>query len=204
MYSKNKLNKTSFDSDFDQILRSSKSTAVQDKYRESFGGVNLGTSLRTTDRTDIWNNMDFSISSFPSKNVSVVSEDFKPAELMTSKLKKDEMDQEMEYAAVPQVNQKNNNDTAWDERGSIRQPEMSFGNYCQGYENNIRDVYGNKSPTKTRNRVPLVDLDNILSPTAPCTTPSDPNTDRLQQFISKFKFEFLRYLSTITELLKLF
>lgn len=166
-----------FDNEFDAIMRSS-TAAVKSMYRESMGRLSVfprtaDMSLRTSISSynpkisggDFWDEAMVSTNSFAGKNYSMASDDFKPAEQMAEKMQEDEISQEQEYATVPQIQKSNSTETNWEERSMMRQPEMSFGQYCNDFlgTNNIREVYGNKSPAK-RNRVALVELDTIDSP----------------------------------------
>lgn len=184
------------DNEFDAIMRSSSSSAVQDKYRESMGRLsfhprNADMSLRTSMGSnapkmsidDFWDKAQVATNSFTGKNMSMASDDFRPAEQMIDKLYKDGIDQEQEYAPVPQVQEKTSNESNWENRSSTRQPEMSFGQYCQGFlgSNNIRDLYSNKSPSK-RNRVALVELDN----SEPQVESNRFELSNLQKLISEF------------------
>lgn len=187
------------DNEFDAIMRSSSSTAVQNKYRESMGRLSFfprtaDMSMRTSMNSnapkmsvgDYWDGVQVETNSFAGKNMSVASDDFRPAEQMMDKLYKDGIEQEQEYAPVPQVHEKNSNESNWESRNSTRQPEMSFGQYCQDFlgSNNIRDLYNNKSPSK-RNRVALVELDN----SEPQVEANRFEISNLQKLISKFTSE---------------
>lgn len=165
------------DLDFDEIMRGTSSEAVRNKYRESLGMGRLSTYPRTADMTlrstissstprhskfgsdYFWDKAKLAEpNGFGSKNCSVLSDCFKPAEDMAERMQQDEEDQEQEYATIPQRNQTN-----WEERSSMRQPEMSFGQYANHYYkgNDIRDVYSDKSPSKDRKRVALCEMSNV-------------------------------------------
>lgn len=158
------------DMDFDEIMRTSVSADVRSKYRESVGMGRLSIVPRTADMSlrtsfgsktssgDFWDAAKISTNSFGTQNMSVVSDDFRPAEEMTEKLREDQRQQEQEFATMP-VAQQVSNSVHWEERAS-RQPEISFGAYCQDFLPNIRDLYNNKSPEKRKNRVAMVDLTN--------------------------------------------
>lgn len=99
-----------------------------------------------------------SSNSFTGKNISAASSDFTPAE---------------------DLEKTNSNETNWQDRSSMKSQEMSFGQVFQG-SNNIRDVFGNKSPPKRRDRVALVELSNRESPAE-----NRLGMSRLQDFISE-------------------
>lgn len=162
------------DMDFDEIMRTSVSSDVRSKYRESIGMGRLSFLPRTADMSlrtsiasscnqktsdDFWDAAKISTNSFNGRNMSVSSECFRPAEEMVEQLKVDEIEQEQEFATIPNI-QPVTDQTTWEERAS-RQPEMSFGAYCQDFlPVKIRDVYNNKSPAKRNNRVAMVDVTN--------------------------------------------
>lgn len=162
-----------FDMDFDEIMRTSVSADVRSKYRESIGMGRLSSLPRTADMSlrtsfgsnnnqknsgDFWDAAKVSTNSFNGQNCSAMSDDFRPAEEMVEKLKEDEFEQEQEFATIPHVPIATDQ-TTWESRSS-RQPEMSFGAYCQDFLPNIRDLYGNnRSPAKRTNRVAMVDDD---------------------------------------------
>lgn len=190
------------DIDFDEIMRTTSSEAVRNKYRESIGMGRLSSFPRTADmslrssvssnvarhsridsKEDLWDNVQVAPSTFSSKNCSVSSDCFKPAEDMAERMRQDEEEQEREYAPIPRVNQTTNNETNWEERGSMRQPEMSFGQYanCFYKGNDIREIYSGKSPSKDRKRVALIEMSQM-------ETSADSNrlnTNHLQKMISK-------------------
>lgn len=69
------------------------------------------------------------------------------------------------------------------------QPEMSFGRYAHEFvkNNNIRDIYGNKSPPKRSKGMPLVELSNIETP----EPSSRSGTAKLRKIISESWSEVL-------------
>lgn len=194
------------DLDFDEIMRSSSSEAVRNKYRESLGMGRLSAYPRTADmslrssvssnntprhskvddgKEDFWGKTKFVSSGFGSKNCSVSSDNFKPAEEMAERMQQDEEVHDQEFATIPR-NKANCVDTNWEENNSMRQPEMSFGQYANYYYkgNDIREIYSGKSPSKDRKRVALLEMSNME------TTSDEPsrllNTNNLQKLISKF------------------
>lgn len=128
-----------------------------------------------------------SSNSFGGKNYSVASDGFAPGEQMINQLEEDEMEQQNEFATLPNVQKTLSNESNWENRNSMRQPEMSFGQYAQNYlgGNDIRNIYGNKSPAK-RNRVALVELDN----TEAATPTNGSELTKMQKLISKFLYNF--------------
>lgn len=170
------------DTEFDQLMKTSSSEAVQAKYRESMapGRSTMTTMPRTADvsmrssmsstasnnggKRDFWD-ADVGVSSFTGPNISMASSLFKSGVDMLDKIAQDHDEQQQEYATIPSVNRTYSNESAWQDRTS-RAPEMSFGSVCQKFcgNNNIRDVYGNQSPRKRHNRVPLVEVTQVESP----------------------------------------
>jgi len=165
--------------DFDEIMKSSSSEAVRNKYRESLAVGRISNLPKTTDSSfrssvstnevvrttstagqkDFWDEANPSFSSFIGKNLTYSNEEFTPAEHMALQLEEDEKMQEMEYAAIPRVNKVQEETLNW-ENNLSRQPEMSFGQYCMDKikQGNIREVYSNASPPKRQDRIPLVEL----------------------------------------------
>lgn len=181
--------------DFDEIMKSSCSQAVRDKYRESMSMGRLSSLPKTADmsmRTSVASSnqqMDFwdegaqpSFSSITGKNLTFSSESFRPAEEMSRQLKEDERAQEMEYATIP-VKRLEETST-WSNVTSTRPPEMSFGQYCQEKVmlSDIREIYGNASPRKRSNRVALVELSSNESGMENSSI-SDP--EKLRKLLSK-------------------
>lgn len=201
MARKNALENKFTDADFDEIMRTSTSASVRSNYRESVGSNRLSFMPRTADMSlrssvtssaasqrpsvaqNFWDEAKVSANSFNGKNISVASENFMPADQAEEVLKKDGEAQELEYAPIPRVQKTSNNETNWElQQSSMRQPEMSFGQYCQAHlGNNIRDIYDNSSPKK-RARVPLVEMSNVESPNEPSNRLS---VNHLQKLISK-------------------
>lgn len=168
------------DVDFDKIMQTTTSEAIRNKYRESIGMERLSSYPRTAEmsmrssinsnaselppaegKDDFWNNVKVTSSGFNTKNCSIASDYFMPAEQMAEKMKQDEVEQEFEFATIPRVSKTSSADTNWEERGSMRHPEMSFGQYAYHYYqgNNIRDVYSGSSPSKDRKRYALVEME---------------------------------------------
>jgi hypothetical protein len=165
--------------DFDEIMRSSSSEAVRNKYRESLANGRISNFPKTTEssfrssitnnenyrttstagKKDFWDEAQPSFSSFTGKNLTYSNEEFTPAEHMALQLDEDEKMQEMEYAVIPRVNKAQEETINWENNVS-RQPEMSFGQYCMDKirQNNIREIYSNASPPKRQDRIPLVEL----------------------------------------------
>ena len=167
--------------DFDEIMKSSSSEAVRNKYRESLAVGRMSNFPKTNDssfrssisnknseivrttstisRKDFWDDANPSFSSFTGKNLTYSNEEFTPAENMAFQLEEDEKMQEMEYAVIPRVNTVPEETVNWENNVS-RQPEMSFGQYCMDKmkQSNIREVYSNASPPKRQDRIPLVEL----------------------------------------------
>ncbi|CAG9802725.1 unnamed protein product [Chironomus riparius] len=167
--------------DFDEIMKSSSSEAVRNKYRESLAVGRMSNFPKTNDssfrssisnknseivrttstvsRKDFWDDANPSFSSFTGKNLTYSNEEFTPAENMAFQLEEDEKMQEMEYAVIPRVNKATEETGNWENNVS-RQPEMSFGQYCMEKikQSNIREVYSNVSPPKRQDRIPLVEL----------------------------------------------
>ncbi|XP_070492689.1 uncharacterized protein [Chironomus tepperi] len=167
--------------DFDQIMKSSSSEAVRNKYRESLAVGRISNFPKTNEssfrssissknneivrttstasRKDFWDDANPSFSSFTGKNITYSNEEFTPAEHMAFQLEEDEKMQEMEYAVIPRVNKIQEETINWENNVS-RQPEMSFGQYCMDKmkQSNIREVYSNISPPKRQDRIPLVEL----------------------------------------------
>lgn len=114
---------------------------------------------RNADRNDFWDDAKIAANSFNNQQVSMDSDEFQPAEKMMEQMADDEMEQQKEFATIPRVKKTNSNESNWQERSS-RQPEMSFGQYCQDFGEDIRDIYSSSSPTK-KNRVALVDMSNV-------------------------------------------
>lgn len=142
------------DMDYDEIMKTSSSAAVRNKYRESLGMSSISelrtanTSMRSSVATnssvnrDFWDQARVSTASFCGKNVSLGSNDsFKPAEQMKW-----------------DFNECTNNDSNW-ENGTTKTPEMSFGKYAQLHvgKNDVRDLYSKTSPVK-KARCPLVEI----------------------------------------------
>lgn len=180
--------------DFDEIMKSSCSQAVRNKYRESMSmgrlsslpktaDMSLRTSIASSHRQmDFWDEAQPSFSSATGKNLTFSNESFRPAEEMSQQLKEDERAQEMEYATIPAKSLKEN--STWDNMTNMRPPEMSFGQYCQEKVkvNDIREIYGSASPRKRSNRVALVELSSNESgmEVSPIS-----NTDKIEKLISK-------------------
>ena len=167
--------------DFDEIMKTSSSEAVRNKYRESLAVNRLSNFPKTTDssfrssisfkskeivrttsttsRKDFWDEVTPSCSSLIGKNLTYSNEEFTPAEDMALQLDEDEKMQEMEYAAMPRVNKVQEDTVNW-ENNISRQPEMSFGQYCMDRikPSNIWEVYGQASPPKGQDRIPLVEI----------------------------------------------
>lgn len=178
------------DLNFDEIMKASPSEVVQAKYRMSMGMTSLGSLPKTADMSsrtsvsssttkrsgfdDFWDDAKVSTNSFTGNNISMASSDFAPAENL---LLEDQGEDENEFAPI---HKSNSDETNWQDRSSVKMPEMSFGQFFRG-SSNIRDIYGNKSPPKRRDRVALVELSNQ-------ETPADQNRlgmSRLQEIISK-------------------
>ncbi|CRK90389.1 CLUMA_CG004070, isoform A [Clunio marinus] len=104
------LNETFTDMDFDEIMRTSASSVVRDKYRQSMGrlsfmprtaDMSLRTSISSNTRNtgmDFWDQAEVSMQSFDGKNVTAQDESFKPAEEMEEKMQEDDMEQQKEFA----------------------------------------------------------------------------------------------------------
>lgn len=192
----NKPNQFSSTLDFDEIMRTSCSQAVRNKYRES---MSMGRLSKTTDisqrnsmassshKMDIWDGgAQQSFSSFIGKNLTYSNEDFRPAEEMAQQLEKDEREQQMQYATIP-VERARETSNWEDSMARGRLPEMSFGQvFNEKYENdNIRDIYGKESPKKKLGRVALVELTS--NECAMEEDPSIPDPLNLEQFIKSYK-----------------
>jgi hypothetical protein len=155
--------------DFDTLMKSSISTAVQDRYRQSMASGRLSVMSKNYghhQRMD-WDERSSqqSFSSLAGKNLTFSNEDFRPAEEMASQLDEDERMHDMEFAVIPRGKKGETftkvNVSNWEENLTLgRQPEMSFGQYCAKNvkSHNIRDIYTSKSPPKRQNREALVDL----------------------------------------------
>lgn len=196
MARKNDPSRAILDRDFDEIMKTSRSEKVLAKYRMSIGmksftsvprtaDMSLRTSMssmnpRNSERDDFWDEAMVSTNSFTGKNISLASSEFTPAEDLEDRLQEDQAEQEYEFCAIPPVQKTNSNETNWQDR-TTRTQEMSFGQYFHGTDN-IRDIYGNKSPPKRRNRVALVELSNRESP----ADPARHGLSNLQELISKF------------------
>lgn len=194
--------------DFDEIMNTTKSEAVRNKYRESLEVRRLSTlqkapnrtynaspqntnenSIRTTsNKRDFWDDTNPVYSSFVANNNTFSNEEFVPAEEMAGRLEEDEKLQEMEHAAIPRKNINCEDTLNW-ENNLSRQPEMSFGQYCmnQIMQTNIRDIYGSTSPPKLNNeRIPLIPI----SENENSLTNSDFYDSRnLEKIISKYKVQ---------------
>lgn len=180
--------------DFDEIMKSSASQAVRNKYRESMSMGRLSSLPKTADMSrrtstassqrnmDFWDAAQPSFSSVAGNNLTFSNESFTPAEEMSQKLKEDEKAQEMEYAIIPGTRHQETSSN-W-ENTLTRQPEMSFGQYCQEKVQaiDVREMYGNASPRKRTNRVALVELSSNESGME-VSSISDP--EKLQKFLSK-------------------
>lgn len=167
-------NKLFTDLDFDEIMRTSHSEVARDKYRESIGMGRLSQLPRTADisrRTssctnppdDFWSDAQISNNSFAGKQIDGNDEEFRAAEYMTDILAKDEIEQEMEYAAIPRVQKSYSGETTknWDISGlGLRTNEFSFGQFCKQNvkSDNPRDVFAAKSPPKKAKRGGLIDV----------------------------------------------
>lgn len=191
--------------DFDAIMQTSLSAAVRNKYRESMSTGRLSavpskSNQSSGNQRDFWDYEDDinpSFSSLTGKNITYSNEDFRPAEEMVDQLDEDEKMQEMEYADIPVI--KVNEMSNWEENQAVsssRGTEMSFGQYCAKNirADNIRDVYGNKSPPRRQNRVALVELSTNESLKDTSSTkdvkPNYHDTKKLEKFISKcFPFD---------------
>lgn len=165
------------DFDYDEIMKTSSSAAVRNKYRESLGVSKISelrtanTSMRSsvasnaTSNLDFWDQARVSTTSFCGKNVPVNKNDtFKPAEQMKW-----------------DFNERTVNESNWED-GAMKAPEMSFGKYAQNFigSNNVRDIYSKKSPVK-KPRGPLIEIT--------CNdTPFDTNgKSNLEKLISKLR-----------------
>lgn len=152
---KNLPNRGFKDFNYDEIMKSSSSAAVRDKYRESLG-VSKISELRTantsiasdsTGNKDFWDQARVSTASFCGKNMSVNANDtFKPAENM-----------KWDFNEC-------SNESNWED-GTMKAPEMSFGKYAQGFvgSNDVRDLYSKNSPVK-KPRCPLVEISSNDTP----------------------------------------
>lgn len=192
--------KTFSDFDFDEIMRSSTSEAVRNKYRESIGATRMSSIPRTADMSlkstitssaprhsevnDFWDQAQISTNSFTGANMSVASADFNVGENVSEVFRKDEVEQQKEFAPIP-VPRSNSNETNWENQSM--QPEMSFGRYAHEFVklNNIRDIYSNKSPPKRSKGMPLVELSNIETP----QPGNRSNTAHLRKIIRECFFE---------------
>lgn len=163
------------DVDYDDIMKSSSSAAVRNKYRESLGparqsepktaNASLRTSIATNNSMNYWDQAQVSSSSFYGKNMSVSSENFKPAENMKW-----------------DVNECAANDSNWAD-GTMRPPEMSFGKYAKQFvgANTARDLYSKRSPVK-KPRGPLIELSSNESSVGSIRL----ENANLEKLISKF------------------
>jgi len=164
--------------DSDEIMKSSSSEAVRNEYRDilavkyisnlpettdSRSSISRNENVRTTSTAckerDFWDETNISIWSLAENDTSGLNdEDVTPAEHMALQLEQDEKIQEMESAANPRVNKVQEETLNW-ENNLSRQPNMSFGQYCEDEikQSNIREVYSNVSPPKRQDRIPLVD-----------------------------------------------
>lgn len=195
--------KTFSDFDFDEIMQSSTSAAVRSKYRESIGATRMSSVPKTADMSlrstitssaprhselnDFWDKAQVSSNSFNGANMSVASADFNAGnENLSEMFGNDEIEQKKEFAPIP-VPRTNSNESNWENQSM--QPEMSFGRYAHQFvkNNNIRDLYGNKSPPKRSKGMPLVELSNIETP----QPSSRLGTTQLRKIISKSLLEVL-------------
>jgi hypothetical protein len=157
--------------DFDELMKSSMSAAVQNKYRESMAQGRLSVAqgaasdFNDTARKEfslLVKNNPFDGNFTRTNNLTYSNEDFQPAEEISSFLNEDMRKNEMEYADIPHVEGITyTNESNWEDNLTLsKQREMSFGQYCNKNVNqfNIRDIYGGKSPPKRQNRVPLIDV----------------------------------------------
>ena len=174
---KNLQSKTFQDFDYDEIMKTSISAAVRNKYRESLSASRVSelrtanTSIRSsiatnlTNNTDFWDQAQVATTSFCGKNMSVSSEAFKPGENMKW-----------------DFNECTTNESAWED-GVTKTPEMSFGKYAQKFvgSNNVRELYSKTSPVK-KPRGPLVEISSNE------TTMNSIHLGKtnLEKFISKF------------------
>ena len=110
-----------------------------------------------------------------------MSDDFRPAEEMAEKMRTDEMEQEQEYATIPNIDLTES--SSWEDR-TKRQPEVSFGAYCKPFLFNSSDVFSEKPIREQRtaeNRVAMVDMekeDEFMSI-------KNCNIEGLQKWLSK-------------------
>ena len=192
------------DTDFDEIMRTSVSADVRNKYRESIGMGRLSSMPRTADvslrstngepqkaNESFWGPGNVYASRFKGQNQSMQSEEFRPAEEMTEKMRTDERDQEQEYATIPNIDLAES--SSWEDR-TKRQPEVSFGAYCKPFLFNSSDVFGEKPIREQRNdRVAMVDVemeDELMSI-------KNCNIEGLQKWLSK-----LIYIFVVSQILK--
>lgn len=187
--------------DFDSLMKSSLSAAVQSKYRESMSTGRLSvmsmSSAKRSDQKmdDVWENQNQCNFSVSQKNMTFSSEDFAPAEEMASRLAEDERMHDMEYAAIPRMQGRETytveNESNWEDSAMRRQPEMSFGKYASKFNaSNIRDIYSKKSPPPRENREAFVEL-STNEQTSDFDTSSRLDSIRLEKFISKSFLTFI-------------
>jgi hypothetical protein len=180
-----KLKPIDMDADFDEIMRTSVSADVRNKYRESVGMGRLSVMPRTTDvstqsaKTDdsFWGPAKMCASSFKEQNASFTSDEFRPAEEMSEKMRKDQYEQEQEYAPIPNVEPLSNL-SSWEGR-TWNDPKMSFGVYSRPFLFNCKEVFGKEESMSEKNRVPMIDDEKEKSVNL-------HNTDDLQKWLSKF------------------
>jgi hypothetical protein len=105
-----------------------------------------------------------------------MSDEFKPAEEMSEKMKIDQYEQEQEFAPMPNV-EPVSNASSWEDKSKC-QPQMSFGAYCRPYLFSCKDVFGQEESQEKKDRVAMVD-DDVEKSVNMC------NTEELQRWLSE-------------------